>query len=75
MVAKSDNDGLMKKENRDVRFSKAVPGNASLKPIKEIDSYYHQRVFSQTKSTASERNVSRQKCINTNFFLLVFEFL
>ena len=26
----------MKKRNRDVRFSKAVPGNASLKPIKEI---------------------------------------
>ena len=27
---------IMKKKNRDVKFSKAAPGNASLKPIKKI---------------------------------------
>ena len=65
----------MKKKNRDVRFSKAVPENVSLKPIKEIDSYYYQRVFSRTKSTASEgKNVSRQNSslLYLSFFRIIY---
>ena len=62
----------MKKRNRDVRFSKAVPGNASLKPIKEIvitrECFPKQRVL-LVKEMYQDKNVSTQ---NSSFLCLSF---